>query len=467
MPAMSAPTAIPAPHNPRDGINSPTRPLQRIAVVGAGIAGLAAAYLLDRRYHVSLFEAEHRPGGHSDTADVDYDGTPIAVDTGFIVYNERNYPNLTALLAELRVPTEASEMSFSVSIGDGRREWAGSNLFALFAQPSNLLRPSFHRMLRDVLRFNRRATSDLASGALGQCTLGAYLDICGVSEEFRFDYLLPMGASIWSCPVEQMQAFPAASFVRFLANHGLLSVNDRPAWRTVSGGSRNYVQRLADRFGGVIRRGTGVVAIERAARGVLLHRSDGAVEHFDQVVVATHSDQALGLLRDADAHERRILGAIRYQANVAVLHRDTSLMPRRRRAWSSWNYRAAERHGSARPVSLTYWMNRLQNIDLARPLFVTMNPCREPDPRLTFATYNYQHPIFDENAIAAQYELGSIQGPRQTWFCGAWCGHGFHEDGLASGIAVALALGAGPSWATDVLPARGPMAAAAVLAAGD
>jgi predicted NAD/FAD-binding protein len=322
-------------------------------------------------------------------------------------------------------------------------------------------------MLRDVLRFNRRATADLASGILDHCTLGAYLESCGVGDEFRLDYLLPMGAAIWSCPVEQMLAFPAASFIRFFANHDLLSVNQRPSWRTVSGGSRNYVQRLIDRFGGIIRRGIGIAMVERSDRGVLLRRSDGAVEHFDQVVIATHSDQALRLLADADPQERRILGAIRYQANLAVLHRDLSFMPRRRLAWSSWNYLAAGRHCLAQQVSLTYWMNRLQNIDRAHPLFVTMNPTRAPEPRLTFATYEYQHPIFDPAAIAAQGEFGNIQGHRQTWFCGAWCGYGFHEDGLASAIAVALALGAEPSWATNVVPARRPPPSMDALAAGD
>jgi predicted NAD/FAD-binding protein len=445
------------------------KPPYRIAVIGAGIAGLGAAYLLGRRHHVTLFEAEHRLGGHSHTVEVLYDGVLIPVDTGFIVYNERNYPNLTRLFAELEVPTQASDMSFSVSIGGGRREWAGSNLATLFAQPSNLLRPGFHRMLRDVLRFNRQTMIDLRDGALKGQTLGDYLDAGNYSRQFRLDYLLPMGAAIWSAPIEQMLQFPAASFVRFFANHGLLGIADRPAWRSVAGGSREYVRRLMARFRGDVRLASPVAAVVRRADHVLVRTSNGSVDRFDHVVMATHSDQAARLLEDATALERRILGAVRYQPNRAVLHRDPTFMPRRRKTWSAWNYGAADQAELERSVSLTYWMNRLQNIDPARPLFVTLNPMREPDPTCIFASFRYDHPLFDQAAVAAQADLKLIQGQCRTWFAGAWCGYGFHEDGLKSAVAVALAFGAAPDWPSDVLPPGSlPLPeAAAIAAAGE
>jgi predicted NAD/FAD-binding protein len=425
---------------------APLRP-QRVAVIGGGIAGLSCALLLDAQCDVTLFEREDRLGGHSNTLEVDYDGTRIAVDTGFIVYNEPNYPNLKALFALLGVPTQPSDMSFAVSVADGRREWSGSSLNTLFGQRSNLLRPGFHRMWLDILRFNREAPRDWAAGRLADMSLGEYIAAGRYSEAFCHDYLVPMGSAIWSSPLGEMLAFPAGTFVRFFMNHGLLSVDDRPQWRTVVGGSREYVRRIAERLGTTVRCGAPVVAVQRDAEGPTVLTADGAQGRFDQVVFATHADQALDLLGSgADDHERSVLSAFRFQPNEAVLHRDAALMPRRRRVWASWNYQTEARRDMGRRVGLTYWMNRLQSIPQQWPLFVSLNPLHEPDHRKVFARVQYEHPLFDAGAIAAQRALPSIQGRRGAWYAGAWSGYGFHEDGLAAGIAVAEALGARRPW---------------------
>lgn len=433
-------------------------PGQSIAVIGGGISGLGAAWALSRRHRVTLFEQADRAGGHSNTVDVDYDGQRIAVDTGFIVYNERNYPHLVKLFTTLGVATDASEMSFSVSVGDGALEWGGSNLGALFAQKRNFLRPGFHRMWWDILRFNREAPAALADGRLGATSLGEYLRAGHYSASFMLDYLLPMGAAIWSAPLRQMQDFPAATFIQFFVNHGLLTINDRPQWRTVAGGSREYVNRLLAHLRGTIRLNCGVTSIIRSPDGIIVSDSAGATARFDHVVLAAHADHSLTMLHDPDADERHLLGAFRYQTNRAVLHRDPALMPHRRAIWSSWNYLSEARRDDERRVALTYWMNRLQNIDQVRPIFVTLNPICEPRADLTFASFDYEHPLFDLAAIAAQRRLqigaaGSIQGRRNTWFCGSYCGYGFHEDGLSAGLRVAAALGAAPDWTAESPPA--------------
>lgn len=422
---------------------------QRIAIIGTGISGLACAWFLKDRHDIVVYEKEARLGGHSNTATIDYDGTPIDVDTGFIVYNEVNYPNLTRLLAELQVQTAPSNMSFSVSAGGGALEWAGDNLRTVFAQKRNLARPRFLGMLRDILRFNRQATIDLGTGRLGEMTLGDYIAQGGYGEAFRRDYLLPMGAAIWSTPVIDMMDFPAASFVRFFCNHALLrGLDERHQWRTVEGGSRRYVERIAAGLGNRVRRATPVVAVERDAFGVTVRDAFGGQDRFDQVVLACHGDQALRLLAAPDPAEARLLGAFRYSHNHAVLHRDPALMPKRRGVWSSWNYLTgrAEAHGESRPISLTYWMNRLQNIDRNQPVFVSLNPHITPRDDLVFARFDYEHPMFDAAAISAQKHLSQIQGANRLWFAGSYCGNGFHEDGLNAAIAVASALEGSPAW---------------------
>jgi predicted NAD/FAD-binding protein len=424
----------------------------RIAVVGTGIAGNAAAWTLSKRYPVTVYEREIRPGGHSHTVTVDYDGTPIAVDIGFIVYNELNYPDLTALFDHLGVETTESCMSFAVTSDGGRFEWKGGGnnwwqtTMGLFAQPRNLLSPSYLWMLRDILTFGRQSVEDYDAGRLAGLSLGEYFDWRKFAPRLLSDYLGPMGAAIWSTPARDMLNFPAENFVAFFKNHRLLQYQ-RPVWRTVKGGSRNYVEKLADTFRQQVRLGCAVTSIERKARGVVVTDSHGGSEMYDHVIIAAHSDQALKMLADADDRERSILGAIGYSPNTIYLHRDTRLMPRRRRAWASWNFLRWARLGSAvNDVAVTYWMNELQGIDENKPLFISLNPPFEPEPGLTFGKYICEHPQYDAAAFAAQKHLEDIQGKRHTWFCGAWTGYGFHEDGLRSALSVAEALGATAPW---------------------
>eukprot|EP00903_Cladosiphon_okamuranus_P001545 g1543.t1 len=417
----------------------------RIAVIGSGISGNSAAWALSSSHEVVMYEKRHRPGGHSATADIDYDGTPFSVDTGFIVYNERNYPNFTALLDHLGVASEISDMSFALSADDGKLEWCGDNLNSVFAQRRNLVSPRFLRMLRDMFRFNKKAVEDLNQGNLSGVTLGDYLNREGYSAGFVNDYLLAMGAAIWSTPINEMRAYPAESFVAFFENHRLLSF-DRPLWRTISGGSRNYVERLVAPLAGKIRLSTPVTRLVRENGQVIITDSTGHTDTFDHVILASHTDQSLAMLGDPSPAEREILGSIRYRPNEVYLHRDENLMPKSKRVWASWNYMSDREAGETRDVTVSYWMNRLQNIDRSKPVFVTLNPFKAPREDLTFAKFVYDHPQFDAAALAAKKRLAEIQGVNNTWYCGAWRGHGFHEDGLASGLDVARALGAHLPW---------------------
>jgi predicted NAD/FAD-binding protein len=420
----------------------------RIAIVGTGISGLAAAWLLDQRHEVTVYEAAHRLGGHANTVGVPWQGRELPVDTGFIVYNERNYPNLTQLFARLAVPTRPSDMSFGVSLDEGRLEYAGSSLRALFAQKRNLLRPGFHRMWSDILHFNAEAARFLDDLTPCELTLGEFLAERRYGTEFCRHYLLPMGAAIWSATLDGISKFPARSFLRFFANHGLLSIADRPQWRTVSGGSRVYVEKLSRGFAPRVRLGCPVRAVRRTGSGVEVIDARGGRGVFDQVVLACHADQALAMIEAPTVAERAVLGAFRYQANRAVLHRDPALMPRRRAVWSSWNYLARADGRTDGAVSVTYWLNRLQGIDPACLLLETLNPWREPAPETVFAELHYEHPQYDARAVAAQDRLDEIQGRDGLWFAGAHWGYGFHEDGLRSGLQVAAALGVAPPWWT-------------------
>ena len=409
------------------------RPLD-IAVVGSGISGLSAAWLLSTRHNVTLFERDGRLGGHSNTLDA----AGIAVDTGFIVYNEATYPNLTALFSHVGVPTKASEMSFAVSLDRGRLEYSGTGLGGLLAQPANVTRPRFWRMLKELLRFYREAPYDVAR--IGELSLGDYLDAKGYTDALRDDHLYPMAAAIWSTPAAEVGNYPAAAFIRFCENHGLLKLAGRPIWRTVEGGSRVYVEMLARRLAGRLFPGRGIRSVRRQDGAVWLRDVDGVEQRFDHVVIAAHADQALSMLADAGDDETRLLGAFGYSRNEAVLHSDPRLMPRRRRAWSSWNY-LADTTGETRTLSVTYWMNRLQSLPQETPLFVTLNPALEPQASAVHHREIYQHPVFDAAAMRAQQQLWSLQGVRNTWFCGAYFGAGFHEDGLQAGLAVAEQLG--------------------------
>lgn len=413
--------------------------MAEIAVIGSGISGLAAAWLLSERHRVTIYEKEDRLGGHTNTVTVPSVHGPVSVDTGFIVYNELNYPNLTALFEHLGVPTQPSDMSFAVSLDDGDLEYAGTNLNGLFAQRRNLLRPRFWAMLNDLRRFYRESPN--LSEADSRLSLGAYLDLHGYSSAFVDDHLLPMAAAIWSAPADAMRAHPIATFVRFCENHGLFKFRGRPQWRTVTGGSREYVHRLTKRVTGDILLNRAICTVRRDPAGVVVDDRDGDSRRFDQVIIATHADQALAMLADGDAEEKRALGAFRYQRNLAVLHNDVSLMPKRRAAWSSWNYLGNRTDDGGRALSVTYWMNRLQSLPEDAPLFVTLNPIRTPRQGSILRSFLYDHPIFDSDTLTAQKGLWTLQGRRNTWFCGAHFGAGFHEDGLQAGLAVAEALG--------------------------
>lgn len=405
-----------------------------VAVIGTGIAGMSAAWLLAKSRNVTVFEASDRIGGHSNTVSATLDGQQICVDTGFIVFNAPTYPNLVALFDHLGVATDASNMTFAVSLDGGAFEYAGGTLGGLVAQPSNLGRPRFWSMLREVLRFYARARRDL--GSMGDLSLDEYLDREGFGTSFRDDHLYPMAAAIWSTPAADVGDYPAASFVRFCENHGLLKVTGRPIWRTVRGGSRAYVERLTAPYRDQILKGVGVTEVRRLADGVHVRDTTGAERRFDDVVIATHADQALAMLADPTDDERRLLGAFRYARNEAVLHTDTSLMPKRRAAWSSWNY-LREGRSDDRRLSVTYWMNSLQRLDTETPMLVTLNPLREPRADSVLQVETYHHPMFDLAAMTAQRQLWTLQGVRGTWYCGAHFGAGFHEDGLQSGLAVA------------------------------
>ena len=416
------------------------RPSLDIAVIGSGIAGLSAAWLLSRGHHVTLYEGGSRFGGHSNTVSVSAAAGPIAIDTGFIVFNEKTYPNLTALFRHLKVETQASEMSFAVSRDNGRFEYSGGDLKGLLAQPQNLLRPRFWSMVRDLLRFYAQAPREMERLEAEGTSLSAYLSARGYGAAFREDHLLPMASAIWSTPTMAIGDYPAGAFLRFCANHGLLQITGRPVWRTVTGGASTYVYRMLGEISGRIHKDRRICRVTRGPDGVRLIDERGDEARHDHVVIATHAHQARAMLVDADGSETALLNAFGTTANTAVLHTDASLMPRRRRAWAAWNFCEQPAGGNSAPF-LTYWMNRLQGLPPARDYFVTINPPRSPAPGKLLHTDHYAHPLFNAASIAAQKRLWEIQGQRRTWFCGAWFGAGFHEDGLQAGLAVAEALG--------------------------
>lgn len=413
---------------------------QRIAIVGSGISGLSSAWLLNQHHDITLFEKDSRLGGHSNTVDITTTAGTIAVDTGFIVFNETCYPNLVALFNALGVRYRGTDMSFGVSIDDGRLEYSGSDSIAtLFAQKRNLLRPRFWKMLLDLLRFYRNSEHWLNT-LPETVTLGELLRSEKFGPGFCDDHLLPMGAAIWSTPVDQMLDYPARAFLRFCDNHALLKVNDRPQWQTVVGGSREYVQRISADFNDRIKLNCGVSSVTRHPDSVEVRDEQGNSHHFDHIVFACHADHTLAMLSDASSEERRLLGAFGYEHNEAVLHSDESLMPRHHGVWSSWNY-MADGHQGERKVSVSYWMNSLQHLPCAESVILSLNPLRAPRPQTVYGRYSYQHPVFNQAALAAQRELWSLQGRQRSWFCGSYFGYGFHEDGIQSGLAVAEQLG--------------------------
>jgi predicted NAD/FAD-binding protein len=437
----------------------------KIAVVGGGVSGLSAAWLLARRHDVTLYEAASRVGGHANTVEVD----GVAVDTGFIVYNEPNYPNLTALFRHLDVPTVDSDMSFGVSLDNGALEYSSTNLLA---QRRNAFNPRFLKMLLDVARFYRAGVRDVPSlEAGGLCRLADYLDAKGFGRAFQEDHLLPQAAAIWSASLRDIREFPAAALLRFFDNHGLmLPIDKRPIWRTVVGGSRAYIDRMLADFDGAVLTGRPVRHIVRGPDGVTIEDATGQSRRFDQVVVAAHADQALSMLVRPSADEARLLGKFGYSRNRAVLHRDATLMPRRKAAWASWNH--VGNRGGDGDGGVTYWMNRLQPLTREGrpsqdPFFLSLNPSRGPDPAEILHDQAYEHPLFNSAAMIAQQALWSLQGVNRTWFAGAYFGSGFHEDGLQAGLAVAEQLGgvrrpwltpnpSGRIFVSEVAAARSP-----------
>jgi predicted NAD/FAD-binding protein len=425
---------------------------RRIAVVGTGIAGLVAARLLARDHDVTVFEAEERIGGHTHTVDVDVDGRTYAIDTGFIVFNDRNYPNFTRMLGELGVDSRQTTMSFSMRCDRTGLEYCGSQRPSqLFAQRRNLVRPRFWGMLRDILRFHREAPGLLQAGA--EEPLGELLERGGYGRAFVDQYLVPMGAAVWSADPRQLLTMPAEFLIRFFKNHGMLQVGGRPSWRTVVGGSRSYLQPLVAPFQDSIRTGAPVESVRRVADGVRVSCQGGGGGDFCAVVMAAHSDQSLRMIEDPSPDERTVLASVRYQPNDVVLHTDPDILPRRRRAWAAWNYHVPEQPQER--VAVTYCMNLLQGFPVHRgaPVFnVTLNESERIEERRVLRRFVYDHPIFDRAAVSAQQRVPQVNGSGRIWFCGAWCGYGFHEDGVVSALRVASDFGLGMddlSWPTD------------------
>jgi len=412
----------------------------KIAVIGSGIAGLSAAWLLNKRHDVTLFEKDDRLGGHTHTVDIMTPDGSRAVDTGFIVYNPVNYPNLINLFEHLEVENTETDMTFGVSIDEGRVEYSGSGLSGFFAKRSQIVSPRHWRLLRDILRFYKDSNRLLNDASLAHLSLGELMQRENYSDTFVKDHLIPMSAAIWSTPAHKMLEYPALTFMRFCMNHGLVQLDDRPQWRTVVGGSRKYVDKIAASLEGKIRLNAHIHKVHRRDGKVILEHHHGKTEEFDQVVMACHADQSLALLADPSPLEKRLLSAFPYQRNRAILHTDKKLMPIRKGAWSAWNY-LSDSKSESEDVAVTYWMNKLQPLHTRQDIFVTLNPLQEPDEGSILGSYLYDHPVFDMESVAAQEELWSLQGVNSTWFCGAWFGYGFHEDGLQSGLAVGEHLG--------------------------
>ena len=417
----------------------------RVAVLGSGISGLGCAYLLSQQYETHLYERDQRIGGHSHTVDAPTRDGMIPVDTGFIVFNALNYPNLVGLFDHLQVATENTDMSFGISVDQGRLEYEGS-IRGLLAQPENLLKPSYWSMISDLVRFYCTATTEVKHGPKGE-SLGEFITRQRYGMPFVHDHLLPMAAAIWSCPADTMMAFPAKSFIQFMENHQLLNFIERPQWRTVTGGSRQYVQKITQHLGDAVRANTQITSIERRGGGVVLTIEGEGEVYYDKVVLAAHADQSLAMIKDASPEEQAVLGAFDFQPNRVILHSDARLMPKRKAAWASWSYmKSVAAETGETELCVSYWMNRLQNLKTDQPLLVTLNPTIEPEADLVHGVYNYDHPVFDQKAIDGQKALKTLQGQNGLYYCGAWTGYGFHEDGLSSAVAVAKTLGVDIPW---------------------
>lgn len=417
--------------------------MSRIAIIGSGIAGMSAAYLLHRQHDITVYEKSTDIGGHSRTRVIAPRGKAIAVDTGFIVFNKRNYPHLCAMFEHLDVPVQKSDMTFAITINNGAIEWGARSPNAVFGQRRNFLRPQFYGFVRDIFKFNLLAVKTAEKHP--EMTLGELLDYLRMGDWYRRYFILPIGGAIWSSSLEEMLAFPALVFTRFFKEHGLLSAIGQPQWYTVSGGSVEYVKRLTAAYRSKIMAGCGAAGITRKGGKVQVADAAGEVYEYDEVVLACHGNEALELLQDASDDERRLLGAFRYSKNLAVLHSDESIMPKRKRCWASWVYHS-EKENPKDAIPITYWMNLLQGIDKDCPVFVTLNPHREIAPEKVFEKHEFEHPVYSQGMVAAQKELPVIQGVRHTWFCGAHWRNGFHEDGIASAVSVAEGLKVEIPW---------------------
>lgn len=420
--------------------------MAKIAIVGTGISGLGAASLLHPKHEITVYEKAPRIGGHTRTLAVEYDGRPIRVDTGFIVFNRPNYPNLTGLFAHLGVPVHKSDMSFAASIGGGWLEWGAKDLNAVLGQRRNMFRPRFAMLVRDVMRFNARAEEAVARNP--DFSLDQLLSHLRLGDWFRRFYLLPMAGAIWSCPLSEMLSFPASTLIRFFANHHLLSITGQHQWYTVTGGAQEYVDRLVAPFAHRIHTDCGATAILRESDKVHVRDSRGDTRSYDEIVLACHGNEARLLLKDMCPEELKALSPFRYQRNIAILHRDFAVMPRRKRCWASWVY-SSDGNSSDPRITVSYWMNRLQGIDDRYPLFVSLNPkCKISEDHI-FDVHEFDHPVFDRDVIAAQPLVQALQGARHTWFCGAHLRYGFHEDGLASAVNIATMMGCAIPWEAD------------------
>lgn len=416
----------------------------KIAIIGSGISGLSCAWLLNKKHTITLFEKNDYLGGHSNTASIEYSNQKIDVDTGFIVFNFITYPNLKTFFELLRVKISKSNMSFGVRDLDNDFEYSGNNLAGLFAQKKNLFNFKFLKMLKDIVKFNKNAIKLIKNGKdLKNITLNDFINSLNLSEYFKNYYLFPMAGAIWSCPLDLIKNYPAKTFLQFFYNHGLLTITNQPQWYTVNGGSKEYVKKISESFNDKINLGCNIIQSSKLGDKIILTDDKNRNYEFDHVIFATHADQTYGIISDKTKDEEKILSNIKYSKNIAILHKDKSQMPKNQKSWASWIYLSKRKQNK---VSLSYWMNNLQNINHSYPLFVTLNPISKIEQKDIFGEYQYEHPIFDNNAIEAQENLDIIQGKRNIWFCGAWTKYGFHEDGLNSAINVAKAFGITVPW---------------------
>jgi uncharacterized protein len=416
----------------------------KIAIIGSGISGLSCAWLLGKKHDVTLFEKNNYLGGHSNTASINYNGKEIAVDTGFIVFNFKTYPNLKAFFETLGVEICKSNMSFGIKDLDNGFEYSGNNLAGLFAQKKNLFNFKFLKMLKDIVKFNKRAIALIESREdLENKSLENFINDLKLGDYFKNYYLFPMAGAIWSCPLELIKNYPAKTFLQFFYNHGLLTITNQPQWYSVKGGSKEYVKKMSEGFKDKIRLNSNIIKSEKLGEKIILTDDKGENFEFDHVIFASHADQTNAIISDKTKDEEDILSKVKYSKNTAILHKDKNQMPKNNKAWASWIYLSKQKENK---VSLSYWMNNLQNIDHSHPLFVTLNPIEAINEKDVFGKYEYEHPIFDDGAVKAQENLDKIQGKRNIWFCGAWTKYGFHEDGLNSAIKIAEHFGVEAPW---------------------